>query len=109
MKKKSPPRSVPHEARIVERIKRDPDFAVEYLRAAMEEATDEMGQYVLLAAIRQLVEAHGIANIAREAGLKRESLSRALSAKGNPRLDTLYAVMGVLGLQLTVERAPLHA
>lgn len=76
-----------------------------YLKAAFEEATDEDGQHVLLSAIRQIAQARGIANVARAAGIKRESLSRALSDKGNPRLDTLCAVIHAMGLQLTVELA----
>lgn len=55
--------------------------------------------------MRRIAEAHGIAKIARAAGIKRESLSRALSAKGNPRFDTLYAVVHAIGLQLAVESA----
>lgn len=94
-----------HDQYVTDRIKRDPEFAAEYLKTAFEEATDEDGRHVLLAAIRRIAQARGIANVARAAGIKRESLSRALSAKGNPRLDTLCAVMHAMGLQLTVERA----
>ncbi|MBL8829271.1 MAG: putative addiction module antidote protein [Planctomycetaceae bacterium] len=109
MKKRNAPATVSHDERVIARLKRDPEFAVEYLRAAIEEATDEDGRHVLLAAIRQVVAAQGIAKVARAAGLQRESLSRALSSQGNPRLDTLYAVLRALGLQLTVARAPLTA
>lgn len=103
MKKQQAKPSVSHEERIVERIRRDPEFAAQYLNVAFEEATDEDGRHVLLAAIRQIAQARGIANVARAAGIKRESLSRALSVNGNPRLDTLCAVMHAMGLQLTVE------
>lgn len=105
MKKNLHTASVSHDKRLVARLKRDPAFAAEYLRVALEEATDEEGRDVLLGAIRQIAEAHGIARIARAAGIKRESLSRALSAKGNPRFDTLYAVIRAMGLQLTVQAA----
>ena len=105
MKKKTHSRSISHDTLMVAHLRDDPEFAVEYLKVALEEATDEDGRHVLLAAIRQIAEAHGIAKIARAAGIKRESLSRALSAKGNPRFDTLYAVVHAMGLQLTVEPA----
>ncbi|MFZ5930938.1 MAG: addiction module antidote protein [Pseudomonadota bacterium] len=105
MKKKSYPPSISHDKLVIAHLRDDPEFAVEYLKVALEEATDEDGRYVLLGAIRRIAEAHGIAKIARAAGIKRESLSRALSAKGNPRLDTLYAVVHAMGLQLTVEPA----
>jgi probable addiction module antidote protein len=43
--------------------------------------------------------------VAKAAGIERESLYRALSAKGNPRLCTLVAVTKAVGLRLTVEPA----
>ena len=105
MKKKPHPSSISHDKLIIAHLRDDPEFAVEYLKVALEEATDEDGRHVLLGAIRRIAEAHGIAKVARAAGIKRESLSRALSAKGNPRFDTLYAVVHAMGLQLTVEPA----
>ena len=61
---------------------------------------------VLLVALRQLAEAHGgIAKVAEAAGIERESLYRALSPRGNPRLSTLVAVTRAMGLTLTVETA----
>ena len=108
MKTKTTTASVSHDEMVIARIKRNPDFAVEYLNVALEEATDEDGRYVLLGVIRRIAEAHGIAKIARAAGIKRESLSRALSGKGNPRLDTLCSVTQAMGLQLTVQPARLR-
>lgn len=99
MKKKA---SVAHDKKLQERLKHDADFAAAYLNTAIEEATDAEGRSVLLSAIRQIATARGIANVARAAGMKRESLSRALSSKGNPRFDTLYAVIHAMGLQLRV-------
>lgn len=106
MKKKQNVPSIAHNVCLAERLKRDPEFAVQYLKIALEEAGDEEGRDVLLSVIRQIAKAHGIAKIARAAGIKRESLSRALSTKGNPRFDTIYAVIQAMGLQFTVEQAP---
>ena len=103
MKKKTKNTGISHDELIIEHLKEDEKFAVEYLKIAIEEATDEVGRLVLLSAIRQIAKARGIAKIARAAGIKRESLSRALSQKGNPRFDTLYAIIHALGLRLTVE------
>ena len=76
---------------------------MEYLRTALE---DDDEPRVLLLALRQVTEAHGgVAKVAREAGVARESLYRALSTKGNPRLSTLMAVAKAVGLRLTVEAA----
>ncbi len=92
---------ITHDEAIVEELRRDPEFAAEYLKAALED-TDE--PRVLLVALRHLAEAKGgMAKIAKDAGIERESLYRALSARGNPRLSTLTAVTKALGLRLTVE------
>lgn len=93
--------SISHEAAIVEELRRDPKFAAEYLKAALDD-TDE--PKVLLVVLRQLAEAQGgVAKIAKAAGVERESLYRALSPRGNPRLSTLTAVLKAVGLKLSVE------
>jgi probable addiction module antidote protein len=93
--------SISHDKAIVEELRRDADFAVEYLKAALEDSDEPK---VLLVVLRQLAEARGgVAKIAKKAGVKRESLYRALSERGNPRLSTLTAVMKAVGLKLTVE------
>lgn len=94
--------SVSHEEAMVRRLRKDPEFAAEYLKAALEESDEPR---VLLLALRHLARAHGIAKVAKAAGIERESLYRALSEKGNPRLSTLVAVTRVVGLRLTVEAA----
>ena len=96
--------SVSHDEVIVRRLRKDQAFAAEYLRAAMEDTEEPQ---VLLVALRQIAEAHGgIAKVAKAAGIERESLYRALSPRGNPRLSTLFAVTRAMGLTLTVETAP---
>ena len=91
-----------HDEAIVRRLRKNPAFATEYLKAALEDE-DEPG--VLLIALRHLAQAQGIAKVAKAAGVERESLYRALSAHGNPRLSTLVAVTRAIGLRLTVESA----
>src|SRR5208282_473161 len=92
--------NVTHDEAMVRRLRKDPEFAAEYLKAALEESDEPS---VLLMALRHLAQAHGIAKVAKAAGIERESLYRALSEKGNPRLSTLMAVTKVMGLRLTVE------
>jgi probable addiction module antidote protein len=94
--------SASHDEAMIRRIRQDPQFAAEYLRAALDD-TDE--PRVLLLALRHVAQARGIAKVAKAAGVERESLYRALSAKGNPRLSTLYAVAKAVGLKLTLEAA----
>ena len=97
MKRKA---SISHDEAIIRRLRKDPDFAAEYLKAALE---DEDEPRVLLIALRHLAQAQGIAKVAKAAGIERESLYRALSVHGNPRLSTLVAVTKAIGLRLTVE------
>jgi probable addiction module antidote protein len=100
---KAPP-SRPHDAAVVELLKEDPDFASVYLAAALEESDQAGGQQALLAALRHVAEAQGMAAVAQRAGMPRESLYRALSANANPTIKTLLAVLGAAGLQLAVTR-----
>ncbi len=88
---------------MIRELRENPKFAVEYLRVALQD-TEEPG--VLLVALRRVAQARGgIAKVAKAAGIERESLYRALSARGNPRLSTLVAVAKAVGLKLTVEAA----
>ena len=100
MKRKA---SISHDEATVSELRENPEFAAEYLRAALE---DDDEPSVLLIALRRIAEARGgIAKVAKAAGIERESLYRALSARGNPRLSTLVAVTKAVGLKLTVEAA----
>jgi probable addiction module antidote protein len=95
--------NVSYDEMINRKLREDRKFATEYLKAALED-TDE--PKVLLIALRRITEARGgFAKIARAAGIERESLHRALSIRGNPRLSTLMAITRAVGLKLTVEAA----
>jgi probable addiction module antidote protein len=86
MKSQKHKASISHDEVMVEKLRRDPEFAAEYLKAALD---DEDEPQVLLIALRHLAEAKGgMAKIAKAAGIERESLYRALSKRGNPRLST---------------------
>ena len=94
--------TISHDEAMTPRLRKDPGFAAEYLKAALEEENEPR---VLLVALRHLVRAQGIAKVAKAAGIERESLYRALSVRGNPRLSTLVAVTKAIGLKITVEAA----
>jgi probable addiction module antidote protein len=75
----------------------DTDEAVaEYLAAALEEGDAASLRHAIGVAAR----ARSMTQIAREAGLSRESLYRALSDEGNPSLDTVMRVLKVLNVRL---------
>lgn len=58
----------------------------------------------LLSALRIVARVKGISNMAEEVGMTRQGLQKALSAKGNPRLDTINAIMRAFGYQLMPHR-----
>lgn len=94
--------SVDHEAATIASFRRDRDLAAAYL----DQVIADGDQAELLLALRRLSEAFGgVSLLAQEAGLNVTSLYRTLSAEGNPELRTLRALLGAMGLRLSV--APL--
>ena len=76
----------------------NPQTAADYLNEAMNDSPE-----MFLKALRNIAQARQMATVARQAGLQRESLYRTLSKRGNPRLDTLNAVLRVLGLRIAIQ------
>jgi|SRR5258708_18993787 len=70
-----------------------------YLEAAMEDGDPR----VIAAALGNIARAKGMRELAREAGLGRESLYKALSPDGNPEFATILKVVRALGLRLHAE------
>ena len=94
--------SRPHDETAVRLLKDAPEFAAVYLAATLDESDQLGGQYALLAALRQIAQAQGMASVAERAGIPRESLYRALSPRGNPTLKTMLALLHATGLRLGV-------
>lgn len=74
----------------------DEETIAEYLSAALEDPNPD----VLLAAVRDVARAYGMAQLARDAGLGRESLYKALAPGAKPRYDTMLKVLHALGVKL---------
>ena len=75
-------------------LKSEDDMAA-YLEAALEESDPAL----IAAALGDIARAKGMSQVAREAGLGRESLYKALSPTGNPEFGTILKVVAALGLQ----------
>ena len=73
-----------------------PEMIAAYLDAALDEGDPKL----VAAAIGDVARAHGMSQLARETGLSRESLYRALSADGNPEFGTILKVLHAFGLRL---------
>ena len=82
---------------------RTPKEMAAYLEACLEEAD---GNAAFIAkALGDIARAKGMAQVARDSGLSRESLYKALSGERNPDFDTILKVVEALGLKLHAEAA----
>ncbi|MFM8604312.1 MAG: addiction module antidote protein [Cyanobium sp.] len=77
-------------------------ITIEDVAAYLEAALQDGDPQVIAAALGDIARAKGMSQIARDAGVGRESLYKSLSATGNPELATVLKVISVLGLQLHV-------
>ena len=80
-----------------EQLKTEEDIA-RYWDACLEEGGDDAA--FITAALGTIARARGMTNLARETGLTREGLYRALSPDGNPEFSTIVKVIRALGLRL---------
>lgn len=77
---------------------RTPEEMAAYLDAWFEEAPDDASG--IARALGDIARAKGMSQVAKDAGLSRESLYRALSADGNPSFATVLKVARALGVRL---------
>jgi probable addiction module antidote protein len=82
---------------------RTPAEMAAYLDAWLEEAPDDTAG--IARALGDIARAKGMTQVARDAGLSRESLYRALSVDGNPSFDTVLKVARALGVKLHAQAA----
>jgi probable addiction module antidote protein len=78
----------------------------EEIFAYIEAAFEDGDPAIITHALGNVARARGMTSIAKDAGVTREALYKALSDKGDPKLSTLLGVMKALGLKLTAEAAP---
>ena len=83
-------------------LKTDKDI-VEYLDACLAEAGDDAA--FIAHALGVIARAKGMSQLARDTGLGRESLYKALSGDGNPSFATILKIMHALGVKLHAEAA----
>lgn len=80
---------------VVEHLKTDEDMVL-YLEAAMEEAGDDAA--FIAKVLGDIARAKGMTQLARDTGIGRESLYKALSGQGNPSFATILKVVHALGV-----------
>ncbi len=87
---------------VVDHLKTDEDMAL-YLDACVED--DDGDGSLIRAALGDIARARGMTQLAKDTGLAREGLYKALSADGNPEFATVMKVIKALGLKLHVQTA----
>jgi probable addiction module antidote protein len=75
-----------------------------YLEACLEEADGDAA--FVAKALGDIARAKGMTEVARDAGLSRESLYKALSGERTPNFETILKVVRALGIKLHAEAAP---
>ncbi|MBT1072978.1 addiction module antidote protein [Pelotalea chapellei] len=80
---------------------RTPEEMAAYLEASLEEANGDAA--FIAKALGDIARAKGMSQVARDAGLSRESLYKALSGERIPSFDTILKIVSALGLKLHAE------
>lgn len=75
-----------------------PEAIAAYLDAAVEEARDDPG--FLLTALETVARAGNFSELAREVGITRKGLYKALSEDGNPSFATIWTLLNKLGVRI---------
>ena len=89
-----------HEEATIASLRADPEFAAAYLDSVLEDGDQDE----FLLALRRLSEAcGGVQSVAARARLNPTSFYRTLSARGNPELKSVRALLGAMGLRLSIE------
>ena len=83
---------------------RTPEEMAAYLDAWLDEAPDDAAG--IARALGDIARAKGMSQVAKDSGLSRESLYRALSAEGNPSFATVLKVAKALGVRLHAQAVP---
>jgi probable addiction module antidote protein len=88
----------------VEYFNQHPEEIDDYLNEVFTDYAQDGDSAALLSSLRVIARVKGISAMAEEIGMTRQGLQRALSSKGNPRLDNINAIMRAMGYQLMPQR-----
>ena len=86
-----------------------PEEIEPYLHEIFEAFAEDGDSGALLASLRTIARLKGISTLADEVGMSRQGLQKALSAQGNPRLDTINSIMQALGYYLAPQKRNVSA
>ena len=96
-------KSIPFEEYLLDQLS-DPAYARTYLETALKQYGRDRDAESFLLALRDVAEAQGgLGKLSGETGLNRAGVYKALSPRGNPRLDTIEKILRHLGFRLSIE------
>ena len=88
----------------VEYFTQHPEEIDAFLTEAFTDYAQDGDSATLLSTLRIIARVKGVSNMAAEVGMTRQGLQKALSARGNPRLDNINAIMQAMGYHLLPHR-----
>ena len=86
-----------------------PDEIDEYLATAFEEYAKDGCTAALFAQLRLIARVKGVSTLAQETGITRNGIQKALSENGNPKFESINAIMNAMGYRLTPQKLDAHA
>ncbi|MCH9661075.1 MAG: putative addiction module antidote protein [Bacteroidetes bacterium] len=81
-----------------------PDEIDGYLATAFEEYAKDACTPALLSSLRMIARVKGVSALAQETGITRNGIQKALSEQGNPKFESINAIMNAMGYRLTPEK-----
>jgi len=84
----------------IEYFTEHPEEIDDFINEIFAEYAKDGDSAALLSSLRVIARVKGLSSMAEEIGMTRQGLQKALSAKGNPRLDNINAIMRAMGYQL---------
>jgi len=85
-------------------FRKHPDEIDDYLTEIFDEFAEDGDTSALLSSLRVISRVKGVSQIARETGISRNGIQKALSEDGNPKLANINAIMHAMGYRLTPQK-----
>lgn len=85
-------------------FRKHPEEMDDYIQEIFADYAQDRNAPALLASLRVIAKVKGIGDIAKEIGVTRRGLYKALSEQGNPRFDNMNAIMNSFGYQLMPQK-----
>jgi len=85
-------------------FRKHPEEIDDYLEEIFDEFAEDENTSALLSSLRVICRVKGISEISRETGISRNGIQKALSEEGNPRLESINAIMHAIGYRLKPEK-----